>query len=197
MAARHLGPSRDGGPPKGPVAPSSGPGNQPVTTGPEGLADLWSLPADATSPLAAAEDKLIAAWMGALAQNGDSGGLSLQETVPTESQTAVLTPIEASLEAPFEAKVERRFWSPLKSFLSTILLSVSVSALAAAVVLTLLSNRAALSGAGSPSGSAVRPAPVDDRVLVPGLSPGCATMLVKPRPDGTTANIAGTCFSVG
>jgi hypothetical protein len=75
---------------------------------------------------------------------------------------------------------------------------VVVSALVGLGMLPVLAQLNARLGTSGPDGPAGVPsAPADDRVVIPGPSAGCVTMLVKPRPDGATRNVSGTCFVVG
>jgi hypothetical protein len=84
-----------------------------------------------------------------------------------------------------------------RSTLATVLISLTASTAAGAAAILLVAQRA---DPVEPLGSIpadVRPAQRDGRVVVPGGPTGCQTMLVKPWPDGTTANVTGTCFTVG
>jgi hypothetical protein len=77
-------------------------------------------------------------------------------------------------------------------------MALTVSAIAGLALLPALAKLADRTGSGARTAdTTIGPATVDDRVVVPGPSAGCVTMLVKPRPDGTTVRASGTCFAVG
>jgi hypothetical protein len=87
-----------------------------------------------------------------------------------------------------------------RSTLIAALISFGGSALAGMAVVLLITQftqQADSDSSTSSSHGGASTADVDDRVMVPGVMSGCVTMLVKPRPDGTTENVSGTCFAVG
>lgn len=93
-----------------------------------------------------------------------------------------------------QASPDRR--QKLRSPLLTVLIMIVANTAAGLVTLLLINLVTPRADLGEPGPSA--PAiEVDDRVVVPGTAVECATMLVKPRPDGNTGQVNGTCFAVG
>jgi hypothetical protein len=184
-------PANNGSPvPNGPLARNGSPSSSRLQDTPT---DLWSLPQDTATPPAAAEDTLVAAWMGVLAQSGHTpaqpGVVAIPETPPN--------PGAAKGEALSVPWLKRWPGQRPDSATVTFLFSVTVSAVLGLLLLPLLSQLADHARDGGRAAKSAAPAVVDDRVVVPGTSAACVTMLVKPRPDGVTLNVSGTCFLVG
>jgi hypothetical protein len=146
--------------------------------------DLWSLPETGTSP---AEDALLAAWMGALSQ-GQPEQLAPADEPVRRRQLPELEedagPAPRDRRQPPEAR--------------TLLLVLVASAVVSMITIPILHAVAGFGSDGPAAGSMPAMATdVDTRVMVPGLSIECPFQLVKPRPDGSTGGVRGTCFLVG
>jgi hypothetical protein len=142
--------------------------------------------------------------MGALTQTGHDDPAQSGVTTPARVRTTdpldlplgpVPSPPSPPPPPPSDPGRSARF---VRSTLATALLVLTVSALAGLALLPVLDRLAERIGAGGRTAdTTIGPATVDDRVVVPGRSAGCVTMLVKPLPDGTTVMASGTCFTVG
>jgi hypothetical protein len=169
----------------------------------EQSADLWSLPEDATPPEAGvatsakstapptSADHLVAAWISAIEP---SAGTDQASDDATKSGAAEDTVPRAGQHSA--SRHTREPWHPT---LVTMLISIIISAAAGLITVTLLAQFTALADTDEPHNDSrgTTSTDLDDRVTVPGLASGCVTMLVKPRADGTTTQVGGTCFSVG
>jgi hypothetical protein len=158
--------------------------------------DLWSLPPDTAAPAGTGDDdQLVAAWMGVLANEDPAEPRpawtdAVDGARPRSLADADTEPVGASRRT-MGGWVHRAGWVNLVA-------SVAVSALVGLVMLPVLAQINARLGTLGPDGPARVPsAPADDRVVVPGPSAGCLTMLIKPKPDGVTRDVRGTCFAVG
>jgi hypothetical protein len=167
--------------------------------------DLWSLPQEPVS--ASAEERLLAAWIGALAQGEPDDAPADRPSPPSEEATEPPEPPtpptrrvrQRARSRPAHGSERRR---PILA--TTLLLAVgaAVGAAAPAVLGRLRSEMTHEQPApggpaattGTPPDDGIAP---DGRVAVPGTSPDCPMMLVRPRNGGTTADVPGTCFAVG
>jgi hypothetical protein len=157
--------------------------------------DLWSLPVEPET--AAATDPTtfvdVDAFMDVLALGPDTpaAGTPPAGTLPPAVPPTHVAPSASALRPAGSSSSGGK----------AVLLAVAlVAAAGSALVLVLagFSGRVPFSGhssGGSPGGSPA--ATSDDRVVVPGPSADCLVWLVKPRPDGSTNGVPGTCFVVG
>jgi hypothetical protein len=148
----------------------------------EDALDLWSLPRDAVAP--PATDTLLAAWAGVQGHDGNPP--------PGDEQSP-----DSSAISPPDASARHRARSARPGVTRTVLVSTIVSAVVGLATLPIIGLLAADIRIAKPDRSPTSTTTTDDRVVVPGPSGGCLTMLVKPRKPGTTANLTGTCFAVG
>ncbi|HEY6793881.1 MAG TPA: hypothetical protein VI248_04275 [Kineosporiaceae bacterium] len=181
----------DGGQADGPAAMDLfASGGQP------GSVDLWSLPPDRVS--ATADDRLLAAWIGALAQSerdeppaGPALPLGSEENEAEDDVSRL--PARSGRRAS-RSRQDRR---PV----IVIILLVVVGALIGAVALALLggmwSDQVEVRRVRGNSADGTSADAPDGRVVVPGKSADCPLMLVRPRDSGTTTDVPGACFAVG
>jgi hypothetical protein len=169
--------------------------------GPSG--DLWSLPQDALQQDAAApsaEEKLLATWIGALGQGDssqeprDAAMIPVGPDVPHPPDDAALT-VDPPPRLPNPAERRR---GPI---MITALLSLAIGVLIGVTVPSLLgrlrsdaNQGSVIGGGGTNTPTGVTP---DGRVVLQGVSADCPLILLKPRVDGATTGVAGTCFDVG
>jgi hypothetical protein len=154
------------------------------------VSDLWSLPADADARTSHAEDGFVEAWMSALGGAEPVG----EPTVRT------LTPHEVASDSSGSPRVAAAGVSdngcppPRQRGWTGIAVALGVSLIVGLAALVVIAQLVAHGIGGNTGAGSAGP---DSRVVVPGPSAACLIMLVKPHPDGTTANVAGTCFMVG
>lgn len=161
----------------------------------DAASDLWSLPVDAGGLGACGEDDFVAAWMSAMGGGGSSGngnGVAVRGAAAGEPPgpcevRAGGSPAAVPAGGEIPPPSSGRAWTGI---LVAIGLSVVVGVVSLMVIVQVMGR-----GGGAAAGPASMA--VEDRVVVPGPSAECPTMLVKPQQDGNTSHVPGTCFSVG